>query len=52
MKTDRYLSKRPLDAYDLEIAVGVLFGTGRAQELTPAQKAAQEAKLAPYLVRR
>jgi hypothetical protein len=45
-----YLSARPLDDADLEIAVAALFGTGRAQELTAEQKAAQEAKLAPYLV--
>lgn len=52
MKIDPYLSKRPVDAYDLKIAIAALFGTGRPQELTPAQKAAQEAKLAPFLVRR
>lgn len=50
MSIHPYRSKRPLDDYDLEIAVGALFGTGRAQELTAEQKAKQETALAPYLV--
>lgn len=48
---DRSRSKTPLTAADLEIAIGALFGTDkdRAEELTPEQKAAQEAKLAPFM---
>lgn len=47
-----YLCGEPTD-YDLVIAIGVLFGTpeDHARELTPEQKAKQDAKLRPFMER-